>query len=54
MEFWDPVPSFGKNPLLLLLLLLYTNLMSHLKNVHEDSWEDEYRKSKTKEQAVLL
>ena len=31
----------------------YTNLMSHLKNVHKDSWEDEYRKSKTKEQAVL-
>ena len=31
----------------------YTNLMSHLKNVHKDSWEDEYRRSKTKEQAVL-
>ena len=31
----------------------YTNLMSHLKNVTKDSWEDEYRKSKTKEQAVL-
>ena len=30
-----------------------TNLMSHLKNVHKDSSEDEYRKSKTKEQAVL-
>ena len=27
--------------------------MSHLKNVHKDSWEDEYRRSKTKEQAVL-
>ena len=31
----------------------YTNLMSHLKNVHKDSWENEYRKSKTKQQAVL-
>ena len=31
----------------------YTNLMSHLENVHKDSWEDEYRKSETKEQAVL-
>ena len=31
----------------------YTNLTSHSKNVHKDTREDDYRKSKTKMQAVL-
>ena len=47
------VPYNLRPPITIISKKGYTNLMNHLKNVHKDSWEDEYRKSKTKEQAIL-